>query len=139
MFGTRRWQAMAVTVLLFGTAFLLPFPAHAIDLTGAWASQGDLCKLVFTKKGNTVAFAEFSDLYGSGFLIEGNRIRGKATRCTITSRKQNGDNFDLTAACATSIMHQNMSFILKVIDDNNIARVLPDIENMEIKYTRCSL
>ncbi len=136
MFDARRWQAM--TILLF-TAILLPFPAHAIDLTGAWASQGDLCKLVFTKKGNTVVFAELSDLYGSGFIIEENRIKGKAARCTITSRKQNGENLDLTAACATSIMHQNMSFILKVIDDNNIARVLPNIENMEIKYTRCSL
>jgi hypothetical protein len=79
MFESRRWRAMAV--LLFGTAILLPFPAHAIELTGAWASQGDLCKLVFTKKGNTVVFAELSDLYGSGFLIEGNRIRGKAARC----------------------------------------------------------
>jgi hypothetical protein len=137
MFETRRWQAMAV--LLFGTAILLPFPAHAIELTGAWASQSDLCKLVFTKKGNTVAFAEFSDLYGSGFLIEGNRIRGKAARCTITSRKQNGDNLELNASCASSIMTQKASFLLKVYDENNIARVIPDIENMEIKYTRCSL
>jgi hypothetical protein len=40
MFETRQWQAMAV--LLFGTAILLPFPARAIELTGAWASQGDL-------------------------------------------------------------------------------------------------
>lgn len=137
MLGARRLPAIAA--ILLGTAILLPIPAHAIELTGAWASQGDLCKLVFTKKGNAVAFAEFSDLYGSGFIIEGNRIRGKAARCAITSRKQNGDNLELTAACATSIMTQNVAFILKVIDDNNIARVLPNIENMEIKYTRCSL
>jgi hypothetical protein len=136
MFETRQWQAMAV--LLFGTAILLPFPAHAIELTGAWASQGDLCKLVFTKKGNIVAFAEFSDLYGSGFLIEGNRIRGKTVRCTITSKKQDGDNLEMNANCATSIMHQNVDFLLKPIDDNNIARILPNIENMQVKYTRCS-
>jgi hypothetical protein len=136
MSEARRWLAMAV--LLFGTAILLPFPARAIDLTGAWVSQGDLCKLVFTKKGNTVVFAELSDLYGAGFIIEGNRIRGKAARCTISSRKQNGDNLDLTAACATRVMHQNMDFIVRVIDDNNFARILPNIENMEIKYTRCS-
>jgi hypothetical protein len=130
---------LVIVVILFVAAISLPLPAHAIDLTGAWASQGDLCKLVFTKKGNTVVFAEFSDLYGSGFIIEGNRIRGKAARCTITSRKQNGDNLELNAACATSIMHQDMSFLLKVYDENNIARVMPNIENMEIKYTRCSL
>jgi hypothetical protein len=136
MFEARRLLATAV---LFGTIILLRDPAHAIELTGAWASQGDLCKLVFAKKGNTVAFAEFSDLYGSGFIIEGNRIRGKTARCTISSRKQNGDNLELTAACASSIMHQNMSFLIKVYDENNIARVMPNIENMEIKYTRCSL
>jgi hypothetical protein len=94
---------------------------------------------VFAKKGNTVAFADFSDLYGSGFIIEGNRIRGKTARCTISSRKQNGDSLELAAACASSIMHQNMSFLIKVYDENNIARVMPIIENMEIKYTRCSL
>jgi hypothetical protein len=36
-------------------------------------------------------------------------------------------------------MTQNVGFLLKVYDENNIARVMPDIENMEIKYTRCSL
>ena len=127
-----------MAVLLFGTAILLPFPARAIELTGAWASQGDLCKLVFTKKGNTVAFAEFSDLYGSVFLIEGNRIRGKTVRCTITSKKQDGDNLEMNTNCATSIMHQNVDFLLKTIDENTIARVLPNIENMQVKYTRCS-
>ena len=129
----------AITVLLAGAAILLPVPAHAIDFTGAWASQGDLCKLVFTKKGKTLAFAELSDLYGSGIIFEGNRIRGKVARCTIASKKESGDNLQLTADCATSIMHhQNVDFLLKTIDDNNIARILPNIENMEVKYTRCS-
>jgi hypothetical protein len=136
MFETR--GLLTAVVILFVVAISLPLPAHAIDLTGAWASQGDLCKLVFTKKDNAVAFTELSDLYGSGFIIDGNRIRGKAAQCTIISRKQNGDKLELNASCATSIMTQNMGFILKVIDDNNIARVMPEIENMEIRYTRCS-
>ena len=137
MFESRRLLAMIV--LFVGAAILLPVPAHAIDFTGAWASQGDLCKLVFTKKGKTLAFAELSDLYGAGFIIEGNRIRGKVARCTITSRKQDGDNLALNADCATSIMHhQNVDFLFKTVDDNNIARILPNIENMQVKYTRCS-
>jgi hypothetical protein len=106
---------------------------------GSLGVSGDLCKLVFTKNGNTVEFAELSDLYGSGFLIEGNRIRGKAARCTITSRKQDGDDLALNADCATSIMHhRNVDFLFKTVDDNNIARILPNIENMQVKYTRCS-
>ena len=94
---------------------------------------------MFTKKGNGVVFAELSDLYGSGFIIEGNRIRGKAARCTITSKKQDGDNLELAASCATSIMNQKVGFSLKVIDDNNLDRRFPTIEGMEIKYTRCAL
>jgi hypothetical protein len=136
MFETRRLLALAI--MLLGAAVLLPVPAHAIDLTGAWASQSDLCKLVFTKKGNEVVFTELSDLYGSGFVINGDQIRGKAARCTITSRKQDGDKLQLNASCASTIMTQNVSFLLKVIDDNSIARVMPEIENMEIKYARCS-
>ena len=137
MFDVRRLPTTAV--LLFGLGVMLPVQADAIELTGVWATQTDLCKLVFTKKGNGVVFAELSDLYGSGFLIEGNRIRGKAARCTITSKKQDGDNLELAAACATSIMNQSVRFNLKVIDDNNLSRLFPEIPGMTLKYTRCTL
>ena len=137
MFDFRRLRGIAVMLLGFG--ILLPGGAHAIELTGAWATQADLCKLVFTKKGNQVVFAELSDLYGSGFIIDGNRIKGKAAQCTIKSRKQEGDNLELSSACATSIMTSNVRFSLKVIDDNNLARLIPEIPGMTIKYTRCPL
>ena len=132
-------RLLAITVMLLFSGIVLPASAQAIDLTGAWASQADLCKLVFTKKGNGVVFAELSDLYGSGFIIEGSRIRGKAARCTITSKKQDGDNLELGAACASTIMNQNVHFSLKIIDDNNLDRLFPDIPGMTLKYTRCAL
>ena len=137
MFGARR--LVTVALMLLGMSVLMPVEAGAIELSGAWASQADLCKLVFTKKGNGVVFAELSDLYGSGFIIEGNRIRGKAARCTITSRKQDGDNLELAAACATRIMNQSVRFSLKVIDDNNISRLFSEVPGMTLKYTRCAL
>jgi hypothetical protein len=137
MLDVRRLAMTAV--LLFGLGVMLPGPADAIELTGAWATQTDLCKLVFAKKGNGVVFAELSDLYGSGFIIEGNRIRGKAARCTITSKKQDGDSLELAAACATSIMNQSVRFNLKVIDDNTLSRLFPDIPGMTLKYSRCTL
>jgi hypothetical protein len=136
MFDMRRLPMTAV--LLFGLG-VLPVAADAIELTGAWATQTDLCKLVFAKKGNAAVFAELSDLYGSGFIIEGNRIRGKAARCTITSKKQDGDNLELAAACATIIMNQSVRFNLKVIDDNTLSRLFPDIPGMTLKYSRCAL
>jgi hypothetical protein len=128
----------AITVMLFAWAVLLPVPGHAFELTGAWATQADLCKLVFTKKGNQVVFAELSDLYGSGFVIEGDRIRGKAAQCTITSKKQDGDSLELAAACASSIMTQDVRFSLKVIDANNLSRAFAEVPGMTLNYTRCA-
>lgn len=125
--------------VLFGTVLMLPLRANAIDLSGAWATEADLCNRVFTKKGNGIVFAELSDLFGSGFIIEGNRIRGKSAKCTITSRKEDGDNLELGASCATSIMNQTVRFNLKVDDDNHIMRLFPDIQGMALKYTRCAL
>jgi hypothetical protein len=129
----------AIAVILLGLTLLRPAEAQAFELTGAWASQTDLCTLVFTKKGNRVVFTELSDLFGSGFIADGNRIAGRATRCTIKSKKQDGDNLELSAACATSIMTSNVRFNLKIIDDDNLSRSFPEIPGMTLKYSRCSL
>ncbi len=129
----------AIAGLLLGLGVLQSVEAQAFELTGAWASQADLCKLVFTKKGNQVVFAEFSDLFGSGFIVDGSRIRGKSARCTIKSKKQEGDDLELSAACATSIMNQSVHFSLKVIDDNTVSRLFPEIPGMTLKYSRCSI
>jgi hypothetical protein len=129
----------AIAGLLLGLGVLQSVEAQAFELTGAWASQADLCKLVFTKKGNQVVFAEFSDLFGSGFIVDGSRIRGKSARCTIKSKKQEGDGLELSAACATSIMNQSVHFSLKVIDDNTVSRLFPEIPGMTLKYSRCSI
>jgi hypothetical protein len=131
---------MPVTVaILFGLSVLQPAKVQAFELTGAWASQTDLCTLVFAKKGNQVVFTELSDLFGSGFIVDGDRIRGRSTRCTIKSKKQAGDSLELSTACATSIMTSSVRFNLKVIDDNNLDRLFPEIAGMTLKYTRCSL
>ena len=137
MFNVPRLPAIAV--MLFGLSIMLPDQAHAIELTGAWSTDASLCNLVFTKKGKQIEFAELSDLYGSGLIINGDRIRGKSARCTIKSRKQEGDILDMSAACASTVMTGNLRFSVRVIDDNNFSRMFPNIENMEIKYTRCSL
>jgi hypothetical protein len=128
-----------IGVLLLGLGVLQSGGAQAFELTGAWASQDDLCKLVFTKKGNQVVFAEFSNLFGSGFIVDGSRIRGKTAQCTIKSKKQEGDGLELSAACATSIMNQSVRFNLKVIDENTLSRLFPEIPGMTLNYSRCSM
>jgi hypothetical protein len=123
---------------MLGSSVLSVAQARAIELTGAWASHEDLCNQVFTKKDNRVEYAEFSELFGSGFIVDGDRIRGKAGTCTIKSRKQEGDNLEISAACASTIMTQDLRFSLKIIDDNTISRLFPEISGMSLNYTRCS-
>jgi len=117
--------------------FLLSGQAFAFDLSGAWTSDRELCDHVFSKKGTDVSFAELSDLYGSGFIVNGDAIQGKMAKCSIKSRKQDGDITTLVASCATSIMTGNYEFSYKVLDDNTLVRLFPDIKNMTVQYARC--
>jgi hypothetical protein len=133
----RAFRLVGAAVML-GSSVLSVAQARAIELTGAWASHEDLCNQVFTKKDNRVEYAEFSELFGSGFIVDGDRIRGKAGTCTIKSRKQEGDNLEISAACASTIMTQDLRFSLKIIDDNTISRLFPEISGMSLNYTRCS-
>jgi hypothetical protein len=130
-------RAGVVAATLLGATLLFSAKADAVDLTGAWASAPDLCGQVFTKKGNETVFAELSDLYGAGFIVDGNRIRGKTVRCTIQSRKQDGDHLQLKAACATKIMTQDVAFDLTFLDENNLTRAVPNIPGMNLRYSRC--
>ena len=126
----------AGAALLMG-AVLVAFEAQAIDLNGVWASDAALCDKIFTKKGKQVTFGPLSDLYGSGFIIEGNRIRGKIARCTIKSRKEEGSTIRLSATCSTTIAAEQMEFSLKVIDDNTLGRVYPGVSAMQVDFHRC--
>lgn len=131
--------AGALRIGLIAAALAFSNSAFAFDLSGAWASEPDLCNRVFIKKGGTVDFAELSDLYGSGFIVDGNAIRGKSARCTINSRQQDGDTTVLSASCATSIMTSNLQFRYKVIDDNTLTREFSEVQDMTLRYSRCRL
>jgi hypothetical protein len=127
---------------LLGAAIMLGSSlaeAGAIELTGAWATQADICSQVFTKKDNGIVYAEFSELFGSGFIIDGNRIRGRTGTCTIKSSREDGNSLELSAACASSVMTQDIRFSLKIMDNNNISRSFPEISGMSQTYTRCKL
>lgn len=123
-------------------SFVLPECAGAaVELTGAWAPDADKCDKVFVRRGRAkqIDFAEFSGIHGGGFIIEANQLRGKFAKCKIKTRKEEGDSLNLIAGCATDIMLSNVQFVLKVVDDDNITRVFPGIEGMEVKYHRCRL
>jgi len=113
--------------------------SHALDLTGAWATDLSVCDKLFTKKGNKITFNSGSAIFGGGFVVEGSQIVGQLMKCHIKSKEEKGSQLHLSAACLTDIMTGNMQFRAKVIDENRISRIFPEMEGMEIPYVRCSL
>ena len=124
--------------LLIGS-ILCSFPSSAFDLSGIWATDPQLCGKMFERRRSEVAFTQLSDLYGSGFVIDGTRIKGKMARCTIQSQKRDGKILQLEAACATEIMRSDVQFGLRIVNDKSISRRFPGMSRMEVTYYRCTL
>ena len=130
-------QSILIVVLFASIIAVHPTGAQSIDLTGAWATDGDQCGEVFNRSGDRITFSENSELYGGGFIIDQNRITGKTAHCTIASRKQDGDMIHLVASCSTEIMLSRVQFSLKVVDGNNIIRLYPGMPDLSNNYQRC--
>jgi hypothetical protein len=94
-------SAMKVLVLLAGVIFSVP--AHAFDLNGRWITGPAVCDKMFEKNDEQIAMAKDSDVYGSGFVVDGNKIRGKIASCDVKARKQDGALLNLVAVCSTDI------------------------------------
>lgn len=108
-----------------------------MDLNGSWATDADNCDRVFVRKAGRFVLAEDSDLYGGGFTIDNNRITGKLAQCTIRSRKNDGNTVHLLASCATDIMLSNYQFSVRFRDTDQITRIFPGMDEIQINYQRC--
>ena len=113
------------------------FASHATDLTAAWATDAAACNKVFVKNGGTISFAKDSDFYGSGLIIEKNKIRGKMAMCDIKSRKEDGAVMNWTLVCAGDALITDVQFSLKIDDANRITRIFPGSPELNTSYFRC--
>jgi hypothetical protein len=134
-----RYRNVAPAALFALACVALPGAATAFELNGAWATDADNCAKVFERKGAQVSFTEMSDVYGGGFIVEGDQITGKFGKCRIKAKKDDGKTINLIAACASDIMLSSVQFNLKELDANSVIRLFPGMDGMEIKYARCSL
>src|SRR5262249_48372010 len=108
-------------------------------LNGAWATEAGLCAKVFVKKGREIAFAPLSDLYGTGLIIENDRVRGKIARCSIQSRTEDGASLRIRAACTARFLTSQEEFNLKIIGDKGFTRTFTSVPGLEVTYHRCAL
>jgi hypothetical protein len=112
--------------------------ASAFDLNGAWTLDLSACNKVFRKKGKRITLTSLADLYGGGFIIDGNRVRGKIVRCRIDSRKEDGSTIHLGVACTTEIAAEQIAFDLKVVNDNTVSKTFAGTD-VAMDYHRCTL
>ena len=131
-------RSAGLRVLLF---CLFTSQAHAFDLNGAWATSEDECSKIFVKKSDKISFAQFSEEFGGGFVVNGNQVRSKAVQCTIKSRKETGSTLDFQATCASEIMATSTNLRLKILDANTVSRIFkdPSLAGMELTFHRCPM
>ena len=129
----------APVLLVLVTAMAFSPSAQAAELTGAWASDASVCSKVFVKKDNKLAFTPDAELYGSGLLVEGDRVSGTLQKCKIKSMKREGGDIHLVAACSTGVMVSDFQFTVKVTGDDRITVSQAGPVSMETPYVRCPL
>ena len=52
-------------------------------------------------------------MYGSGFIYEKNRLRGKIATCVVKTQKEDGDALHLITSCSTNVTLATVQFSLK--------------------------
>ena len=131
--------ALRSMLLLSACLALTAARAAAADIEGVWASDARLCDKIFVRRGNSIVLAKSADQYGSGFVIDGRKIRGKLASCNIKTTKEDGAMVHLLAACATDVMLSNVQLSLRVVDRNKLVRIFPGVSDMEMGYERCEM
>lgn len=126
-------------IACLAAALLLATAARAVDLNGAWASDVGVCDKIFQVKNKITSIRRESDLYGSGFIVDGNQLRGKVAKCSIKSRKDEGDLVNLIAVCSTDIALSTVQFSLRADGENQLTRIFPGLPEMSVSYARCRM
>ncbi len=134
-----RRRRVRAAIVSAGVVILLTGHAQATDLTGVWASDAGVCDKVFVTKGSKTSFRPDSDLHGSGFIIEGHRIRGRAGTCNVVKTKMDAAIVHMLASCATDVMLSTQQLTFRVENDNEVTRLFPGLEDLEIKFRRCPM
>ncbi len=134
-------MSSSVKRMLFVTVgMVISFTASAFDLNGAWTTDDSNCAKVFVRKNNKLTMTRNADVFGGGFIVEGNQIRGQAKTCKITGRKEEGGVLNLIATCSTDIaVLGTQQFSAKIEGDDRLTRTFPSFPEMATTYFRCKL
>jgi hypothetical protein len=127
-------------VLFTAVGMLISFSADAFDLNGAWSTNEENCSKMFVTENNKPTMTRNSDVFGSGFIADGNQLRGPAKACKIVNRKEVGDVLHLVISCTTDIAVLGTQEVsAKINNDNQVTRIYTEFPEMGISFFRCKL
>ena len=133
-------MSKSVAQMLFCACIMFNGSASAFDLNGNWTADDRNCDKVFVKKNNKISMTRNSGVFGGGFIVEGNQIRGQAKTCKITSHKEEGGVLHLVAVCSTDIAVLGTQQVdAKIDSDDKITRLYPSFPEMGISFYRCKI
>jgi hypothetical protein len=120
---------------------LLNHPSYAFDLHGAWTTDVSACAKIFAKnKENELSITAGSGIYGDAFIVRKSSIFSAAGTCTIKTRKDVGRVHHLVATCAPgNVALSTFQFSYRVKNNDNIVRIFPGLEELNVNYGRCAL
>jgi hypothetical protein len=129
--GARTFAISSTLFLLFSAS------AHSFELNGAWANDPSICGKIFVKENTKLVMTKDADNYWSGFIVDGNQVRGKIATCNIKSRKQDAGLVHLITSCSTDVALQAVQLSFKIDGENQITRIFPGVPEMSTSYARC--
>ncbi len=128
----------SIVASIFGSSLLVSQALCAAELDGAWTNDKAVCDKIFVENGGKIVFSDKAEFYGSGFVIDGRTIRGKAATCKIKSMSKRGNRIHIAATCATDVMLSDSQFDLTVGADGKLTRSFPRMPEMTMEYQRCT-
>jgi hypothetical protein len=138
----KRWKRGALVVAsLFALTGLSSELAAAgtieRQLAGAWAEPGN-CSTTFSSKSGKWIFHEPRDMFGSGFIVVGNRYDGPFGTCQLSSTTQKGDKILLALSCRNSVGYSDQ---VTPIHFNSSTEVLvfSAMDGLSSTFKKCGL
>jgi len=78
--------------------------------------------------------ADHSDLYGRGFIVQGDEFTDSLATCHIKQRKVDDNTVRLVADCSTGSGRFTDQIVLRIDDNNRVTRFS---EGTRLAYFRC--
>ena len=107
-------------------------------LQGAWAMVGTECSQAFEFSNGLAKFRERGSSINTGVVIRGKTMIGPISTCSIGRITESKGLYKVRLNCSSSIMFDEISVTLKLIDAEHFRRIDPDFPEISREYQRCS-